>query len=214
MNISVKILETTSEISKLIANALKPEVDKALVSASKKASDKIQPLLADALKAEPEYQSLTNGKLRLEFGIPNPGSVDSIIEKLSSTLTIENIPTKITSNGLSGGFKLTALKSDDMNGLLSDGDAIVTDTERGYTLPWLSWLLYEGNKPVVKNYQVRLGSNPYSRTGMAIMVESSDSWRVPPEFAGTASSNWTTRAVERISNQITDILKQSLEESI
>lgn len=214
MKLSINLLETTPQISNLIYNALRPEVDKALSIASKKSVDKIKPLLSDALRSEPEYQSLTSGKLRLEFGIPSPGSVDSIIEKLASTLTIENLPTKIGSNGINAGFKLIALKSDDMNGLLSDTDALVVDTQRGYSLPWLSWLLYEGNKPIIKNYQVRLGNNPYSRTGMAIMVDSSDSWRVPPEFAGTASSNWTTRAIERLSNQILDILRQSLEESI
>lgn len=214
MNISVKILETTSQISNLIANTLKPEVDKVLSIAGKKSVEKIKPLLADGLRSEPEYQSLTSGKLRLEFGIPNPGSIDSIINKLADTATVEVSSSKITSNGISGNFRVTALKSDDMNGLLSDNDAVVIDAERGYTLPWLSWLLYEGNKPVVKNYQVRLGNNPFSRTGMAIMVDSSDSWRVPPEFAGTVNNNWTTRAIDRISNQIIDILRKSIEDSI
>lgn len=214
MNISVKILETTSQISNLIANTLKPEVDKVLSIAGKKTVEKIKPLLADGLRSEPEYQSLTSGKLRLEFGIPNPGSIDSIINKLADTATVEVSSSKITSNGISGNFRVTALKSDDMNGLLSDNDAVVIDAERGYTLPWLSWLLYEGNKPVVKNYQVRLGNNPFSRTGMAIMVDSSDSWRVPPEFAGTVNNNWTTRAIDRISNQIIDILRKSIEDSI
>lgn len=214
MNISVKILETTSQISNLIANTLKPEVDKVLSIAGKKSVEKIKPLLADGLRSEPEYQSLTSGKLRLEFGIPNPGSIDSIINKLADTATVEVSSSKITSNGISGNFRVTALKSDDMNGLLSDNDAVVIDAERGYTLPWLSWLLYEGNKPVVKNYQVRLGNNPFSRTGMAIMVDSPDSWRVPPEFAGTVNNNWTTRAIDRISNQIIDILRKSIEDSI
>lgn len=214
MNISVKLLESIPQISKMIASALQPEVDKALVIAGKKSIDSIRALLIEALKAEPEYQSLTSGKLRLEFGIPNPGSIDSIIEKLGSTISIENLPTKITSNGLNAGFKIIALKSDDMNGLLSDNDAVVTDSERGYSLPWLSWLLYEGNKPIIKNYSVRLGNNPYSRTGMAIMVDSQDSWRVPPEFAGTTNSNWTTRAIDRISSRISDILRKSIEDSI
>jgi len=214
MKISLKILESSSQIAKSIANALKPEIDKTLLSASQKATKKLQPIIAEALRSEPEYQSLTSGSLRLEFGIPDPSVVESIVEKLASTVKVENTPCKIVSNILKGGFKITALKTDDMDGLVGDQDAIVVDSTRGYSLPWLSWLLYEGNKAIVKNYEVKLGNNSNSRTGMAIMITSDQSWRVPPEFAGKSNSNWTTRAIDRISNQIEDILRISVEESL
>jgi hypothetical protein len=82
-------------------------------------------------------------------------------------------------------------------------------------LPWLEWLLLYGGKIIVRDYRVKMGSNNRSRTGMAVMVESSGSnWRVPTEFAGTSNNNWVTRAINKIDNKILDILETELEKSL
>ena len=92
--------------------------------------------------------------------------------------------------------------------------AQVIDTKRGYSLPWLEWLLLKNNKVIVNNYDVKLGPNINSRTGNAIMVSSNNNWRVPPQFAGSQASNWTTRAIERVDKQIESIIQKAIEDNI
>lgn len=212
MIIQAKLLESNSQVASLILNALAKQIKPVFVKAASKITPKIKEIIEQALMQEPEYASLTNGDLRLEFGIPNVSSVYSLVKKLSDTVDVTFTDILVKGNGLSGSIKITALESSSMNGLVNDPDALVNDG--GYSLPWLQWLLYEGNNPIVKNYEVKLGPNPNSRTGMAVMIESQEDWRVPPIFAGTLNNNWITRAIDSSSASITRIIKQTLEESI
>ena len=47
-----------------------------------------------------------------------------------------------------------------------------------------------------------MGPNKFSRSGMALMVESNKNWRVPSEFAGSPSNNWASRALDKIEDKI------------
>ena len=174
----------------------------------------IKPLIESALKEEPEYNSLIAGQLRLEFGIPDTSKVDSVISKLADTVSITKNAIRIGPRGLSGGFTIYALKADDMGGVIADESAMVIDDTNGYSLPWLEWLLLKGNKVIVQQHEVRVGANANSRTGMAIMVKSNKGWRVPPEFVGTMRNNWTTRAVERLENEIRQLIKKEIEANV
>jgi hypothetical protein len=154
------------------------------------------------------------GQLRLEFGIPDTSKVNEVISKLADTISISRNPTNINNRGLTGGFTVYGLKADDFNGVLSDDSAMVIDEDNGYSLPWLEWLLLKGNKTIIQKHEVQIGPNPTSRTGMAIMVKSNKSWRVPPEFVGTVQNNWTTRAIERAQNAISQVIKKEIEANI
>lgn len=213
MKISLTLLETDSYIQDQILKALAKQVEPALTKTISKITPKIQTLLEEALKEEPEYSSLTSGQLRLEFGIPDVSAVDSMVKKLAATAKISLNSVSIKSNSLSGGLSLTALEKSSMGGLIGDDSAVVV-SEKGQQLPWLQWLLYEGNKPIIRNYEVKIGSNPNSRTGMAIMIDSDKNWRVPPAFAGTLNNNWVTRAVDRVSNSIPKLIQEAFESSI
>jgi hypothetical protein len=214
MNITVSLLESSADIKDQILVAIKNHIESKLPKASKAATDKIHPLIIKGLKEEPEYQSLVGGDLRLGMGIADSSKVDDIIEKLASTISIENKPITIGSNGLLGGFVITAIHSENFNGLLTDDSAVVVDTEKGYSLPWLDWLLLQGNKTIITDYTMKVGPNPNSRTGMAIMVESDRNWRVPPSFAGTKTNNWTTRAIQRIQKEVENIILKEVEKII
>jgi len=214
MNLSLDILESNSTIRTLILEALRVELDRTMQKSATELELKIRPLLSDALRQEPEYNSLKSGKLRFEFGIPDSNAVDDVVEKISSTITINSFPIKISNAGLSGGFQLTAIKTDDINGITNDSSAIVDDTARGYSLPWLEWLLFRGNQTIVQNYSVKIGPNSNSRTGNAVMIKSNSNWRVPAEFAGTATDNWTTRAIERLEPIIYKLIQSIVERNI
>ena len=102
------------------------------------------------------------------------------------------------------------IKSEDISGIIHSVPATVTDTQRNYKLPWLEWLLLQANTPIIRNYEVKIGPNPNSRTGMGVMVESNSNWRVPPEFAGSEKNNWTTRAISRIENQLPKVFESNI----
>ena len=214
MNLAVTLLESDSEIRRRILDALREDISKTFSKAANKLINPIKNLLIEALKEEPEYNSLKSGLLKYHFGIPDSSVVDDLVVKMANTLTFQNYPIKISNVGLSGGFSLTAIRSEDISGLLNDPSAIMTDSERGYGLPWLEWLLLRNNEVIIRNYDVQLGPNPNSRTGQAIMVESNKSWRVPAEFAGSQNNNWTTRAVDRLENSIVKLIQEAIETSI
>lgn len=210
MRFDIQLAESDSEITRIVLQAIQDQLNKRLSSITSSLIPKIKTIVSDALRAEPEYASLTNGKLRYELGIENPSSVDSIINKLVNTIELDNQSIKLSGRSLSGGFTLRMMKSDDLNGVIADSDAFVNDQRRGYQLPWLEWLLLRGNNTIVSNYQVKIGSSPYSRTGNAIMVNSTSNWRVPTEFVGTSSNNWTTRAIASSESIIAKTIEQTI----
>jgi len=208
MRISANIVETNDEINTMILEIMADHINDTLNIAMPKITTEIKELVAVSLREEPEYQSLLSGRLRAEFGLSDTNMVDNIIDKLVSTIDVSRSTVSYNKIGLVGGFTITMMKSDDMNGVIFTDIASVI-SNNGQHLPWLQWLLLEGNNAIVKNFDVKMGSYSQSRSGMAIMVSSRDNWRVPPEFVGTISNNWTTRAIDRIEDKI-DILIENI----
>lgn len=215
MRLSLALVESDSQFRKLILDALAQDVSSTISRSIPEITSGLKELLSKALKDEPEYASLTNGKLRAELGIADVAVVDSIVEKLCDTIDVVSRPITVNNTGLSGGLTITAISGDNIGGLIGDSDAFVNDTQRGYSLPWLEWLTLKGTSPIIKDYEVKFSSSPYSRTGMALMVSNDGSaWSVPPEFAGVAENNWTTRAIERIDKDITQTIIDAIEKNI
>jgi hypothetical protein len=211
MKIEFKLLEKDSDIANSIFDAIKASLSDVMNRAEPEIQRRVKEILSDSLRTEPEYQSLKSGILRAEFGIQYPDTVDKIVEKISETVTIEHIPITFTARGIKGGFRLVAIKSDNISGLIEDADALVADDARGYKLPWLEWLLLRGSDKIIKNYEVSFGASKYSRSGMALMKDSKSSWRVPPQFAGTIKNNWTTRAISKAEDSIKSTIISTIE---
>jgi hypothetical protein len=209
MKFELNLVQNNKEIQDLIldsiANALSTATKKSLSGIQKK----IQKILVKKIKGEPEYDSLKNGQLRLEFGIPNTGVVDDIIDMWAANFVVENNGVFKKGSSISGSFSINMVK-DDFADVLSSSAAIVYDTNTGAALPWLQWLLLDGAKILVRQHEVKIGPSIRSRTGMALMVESKKNWRVPSEFSGTISNNWITRALENVDKEISDIIKNEI----
>lgn len=214
MNISLSLVESSPTIRRAILKEISKIMTKAIDKAIPHISKDIKVALKEALKQEPEYQSLMNGTLKAEFGIPSSSQVDAVIDAMAETVHLKRTQISTNNFGITGGFILTAMKSDDIGGVINTAQAQVNDTERGYVLPWLEWLLLKNNQILVRNYEVQLTSNPRSRSGMALMVSSDKNWRVPPAFAGSATNNWTTRAAARIENNVYSIIRKHIEAAI
>jgi hypothetical protein len=180
-----------------------------------KIQTKIRAAVKNALQAQPEYEALTRGNLRYELGVPDSQNrADSIIDTWINNMSLEKSIIKMNNQGLSGGFSLSMISSDFADVLMLPA-ATVTDESNGYSLPWLKWLLLDGGKIIVKDYSVVFGPNRASRTGFAIMKkDKSSNWRVPPEFAGTISNNWATRAIDSLDESISNIIQEEIERAI
>ena len=213
LKFSLNLVESDTQIKKMILDALAQDLNDTLRKSLPAINQAIKDLVQDALKKEPEYASLKSGQLRAEFGIKDPADVDKVIDAMTAAAKITLVPVKITQMGVSGGFKYTMLKADDLDGVIFTDIASVMD-DKGYYLPWLKWLLYDGGKPLVKKFRVKMGANSNSRSGMAIMVKSKSNWRVPPQFAGSISSNWVTRSVDKLDKEITSTIQKIIENNI
>lgn len=210
MKISAKLVESNSFVRKTILSALSDEITNTINKSLPGIKLKIQDIVRQSIKKEPEYESLKNGILRYEFGINQPSDVDYIVNLIIDTIEVRNNPIKITNQGLSGGFQITMIGTQDLNDISDNPHASVIDALRNYELPWLKWLLFEGGRTIVKKYEVRMAPSEFSRTGMALMVESKKNWKVPAQFMGTTSNNWIVRALEGIDKTVLDIIQKEI----
>ncbi len=206
MKFEFKLLNSTKEIESKILYALLKPSSASMMNSIKKLKLELPLLVTRVIENSPEYSSISNGKLRYELGIDN---ADSKLAKLVSVWSsnIEyayNAPT-IVGNSIKSSFSANMIRVDFADVLYSDF-ANVIDSVRGYSLPWLEWLLLEGNRTIIQNHEVIFGSNKRSRTGLAVMRKSTSSWKVPSEFAGTQNDNWITRALDSASADIQKLL--------
>jgi hypothetical protein len=214
MKFSIDLLESNNDIVKLILDNLKEQLNKTINEALPSIEKQIKILVKNSLLSEPEYASLKAGTLRAELGIANVSDIDNVVDAMVDTLKIDNKPLSVRSSGISGGFILSMIKSDDISGIIYSDSANVIDNERGYSLPWLEWLLLKGNDVLVQNYSVNYTNSSRSRSGLALMIESNKNWRVPVAFAGKINDNWTTRAIRKIESQIISIIQANIENNI
>lgn len=210
MKLGLKILESNSQIQKSILMALLPECIAFMKHSMNQLKATIPEIVAQSIYNRPEYQSLVGGTLRLELGIPDANAkIAELIQIWINNIEFVYNPPVISGSKIKSSFAVNMIKVD-FSDVLGTDAAHVRDNIRGYSLPWLEWLLLDGSKAIVPGYDVVLGPNLRSRTGLALMRISNSDWRVPSEFAGTIGDNWITRAIDDASGDIMTALERSL----
>lgn len=207
VNFNVRLIDTNKQITGYVLQALLPEVDKYLNKAFKTVRNLLPGVIQSIITNTPEYNSLIGGQLQWELGIPDPSSALSNLLNIWSSNIETEYNRRISNSKIIASFSVSAIRSD-FSDVLSSEHSLVIDNLRGYQLPWLEWLLLEGNKIIIPKQQVEFGANRRSRTGYAIMRPANKSWRVPSEFSGTISDNWITRAIENNESQISELLNK------
>lgn len=209
MKISFKLIETERDISIKIANALLPDLRNIFANGIKKIKIELPQIVNSAIINTPEYNSILSGKLRYEFGIRDSSSkLAGLLDTWSRNIYIVSTPPSVISGGkISGQFSASMIQID-FGDVLYTEYAEVYDDIKGYSLPWLEWLLLQGNRTLVRNHKVIYQNSPRSRTGKALMRPNSQSWSVPSEFSGTRGDNWITRALDKIGPDIDSLLKK------
>lgn len=211
MKLTFSLIETDAQITKDILNALLPDVQKMMSDAVKYLREQLPPLVQNAIIIQPEYQSLSNGSLRYELGVPD---INERIMKIFSiwlaNMQIKYEAPKISGSQIKSKLNISMIKTD-FSDILSSDVAEIVDANTGSIVSWLRWLLLDGTVTLVEDHTIIIGKNARSRTGQAIMRQSDGkSWHVPNEFAGTESNNWITRAIDSIADEIDKVLERAL----
>lgn len=211
MKLSLSIVETNSVIEKAILNALLPEASAFMNKASNYIQNNLYVIIKESIVSQPEYDSLVNGQLRLELGVPDAAlRIEDLINVWINNAVVEYKVPKISNNRIKSSLTIKMIKAN-FSDVLSLNLANVERSIVGASVPWLQWLLLDGTAIVVDNYEVYIGPHNRSRTGYAIMKASEDAgWSVPSEYAGTISDNWITRAIEASKANIQKLLEKAL----
>lgn len=210
MEIKIKVVESLNQINKGILNSfvkdIKQDIDRG-VSIVKK---QLPQLVNSIVISSPEYSSLLGGTLKYELGIPDANTkIAAMIDIWSTNILYKYNPPTVKGSSIVSSFSASLFKAD-FSDIIGTDYAKVYDRIRGYNLPWLQWLVFYGNAPLIDDYQVILKNSSASRTGRALMRrKEGSSWRVPSEFSGIISDNWITRAIAAKSADIESLLERA-----
>lgn len=210
MKYNIRIPQSVNEISKGMLSKVLPEIKKDFLISIKQIRSELPGIVHDIVTSAPEYNELLSGRLRLELGIPDAASkIAELISHWSSNVQIKFTPPAIKGLRITGSFGAYMFKAD-FEDVLGSEAAYVVDGIRGYTLPWLEWLLLKGNAPIIDQHIIVFGSSSRSRTGGAIMRSARrGDWGVPREYSGDISNNWITRSIDRSYDRVQSLLDRS-----
>lgn len=163
-----------------------------------------------AIQSTKTWQSLVAGGpegLDAHFGIPR-GSLklrlDNILNTWSKEIIVKPQPIIFRPRTFSFSYKFYAIYGDWHN-VLSLEDGITINVSKnpefnGKRLPWLQWLLVDGDKVTVEDYHIVFENRPNSRSGKAVMIKKLN-WRVPGDFAPfSTNNNFVTRAMDELAD--------------
>ena len=200
------IKDSNQKIEKNFLSASEKELKAIFQSAKPRIESEVKNLVSSLLFSCPEIQSLKNGQLKFDFGLPIDPTNEIIAGIVNSTYVyFKNF--RFTKSTVKNIFSIYIQPSDFKN-LINNAYANVI-TEQGEVIPWLEWLLTAGNAVVVSGYSVEYGPNKNSRTGAAVMVPIGF-FKVDSQYSGTVENNFITRALANSEKEISEIIRKNL----
>ena len=210
MSISIELVDSFPKIKADIYKSLAIELNKRMKSKVRRAPRILRDRIKDWMREAVEIQSLLSqgipSSLNATFGL-TPGTpaeaVNAIVSTISEAITMEFKP---VSNKLAGSV-IFRFQSTDFSELLGlpQGHQF---TEMGTDLHWLEWLLVKGDSVIVKGYLYQPSNSGRSGGGT---MDIGGTFRVPPQYSGTASNNFVTRAFLGRDKELAKILTSFLE---
>lgn len=201
-----KILDSNVKIEANILESLYAGAKLLLTKAKPRIESEIKSLVRKALQDSPEIYSLQSGKLKFDFGLSSDPT-QQIIESIVGSTYVYFKNFKLSRSGYSNVLSVY-IQPDDFSNLLNSSFATVM-TEKGVELPWLNWLLTQGDSILVSQHHVSYGASLDSRSGGAIM-KLGGVFKVDSQFSGTQDNNFITRALEKYQDQIVDTIGKIL----
>tara|TARA_R110000803_G_scaffold58090_1_gene116298 strand:+ start:2055 stop:2717 length:663 start_codon:yes stop_codon:yes gene_type:complete len=209
-------LESDATATRKIMKAIKARIEGVLTKASVRIQSRLKVLLKKGLMESPEFISLSRGKLRAELGLPDGDArMVTIINLWVDSIKVKVTKARLSGDTLEASLKITSIRSDWSDVLSLPAARLIT--EKGEVLPWLQWLLIDGTRIIIREYDISYSVRHHgrSRTGQAIMIKGKGKrWRVPPEFAGTKGNNFVTRVLEKVATQIEPLMEKELKRQV
>ena len=134
IKLNLKLLETEAKIKNTIIQNLYKEVKNIFNKIGPNIASQLKDILRQEIKNQPEYDSLKNGVLRFEFGIPDTSVVDGLIDMILNTLSTRVAQVSVNNNKLSVSLVIEMLSEQDLETIASSSQAFVND-QKGYSLP-------------------------------------------------------------------------------
>lgn len=196
---------------------IRAEAYSRLLTVAGKVRPFVQEAIDRAVRSSPEYDSLLSGFLREQFGIADPGpALEEIVAAVKNGVQVTAAQ---GSGDVLGSLTVAALREGMTDVLGLPGGSYISRSVLRNTevlVPWLSWLLLEGDKVILLEWQVNTEkARRASRTGRAIMIRpnrrQSRGFRVPPQFSGTVDQNWLTRCLAAAAPAIGEAVARAVE---
>lgn len=205
MSLTLKLVKTDNAILKDLQKALAKDVNVKIQKNKKKIEQHIKSAITRWIAEQPEIIDLINdgvpGSLNAQLGFPTgtaAGAINAIIDAVVQT--VEVLITPIKSN-LQGGLEFR-IQPSSFSGLLGLPAGFII-SEGGVQLHWLDWLLNQGSNVIITGYNYVPSSDGRSGGGT---MEIGSMWRIPPQFSGTPSDNFISRALSKRDKELTKIL--------
>jgi hypothetical protein len=208
--LTVKLLESDKIIQAKIFLAMARELRKIFTRSRERIQKALRKFVRDTMVTQPEIRELNGGILQGAFGLKRGTEarvIEDIINAISSSVHVElEEVSPVGGKDLRGGMSIYIQPSDFSNLLtLSSG---IVKTERLDHLPWLRWLLTEGDRVLIGDVEVKYKSGT-GRSTLATM-QKSGVFRVPPSYSGTEDNNFITRAFAESEGSLTYLIQNNL----
>lgn len=207
--IVARIKESASEIKRVVLEWAKKIFGRKITTVSNQIIPHIKNAIKQEIERQPEYIALSNpGILSAHFGLPDGHRmIEGIVDHWISNIYIRKTRQSNTNSHIVGGVEVLMPPPQVM---LDHPNAQIV-TEKGQSLPWLKWLLFDGHSTIIYGYRIFMGISPKSRSGQAYMIEDvSGTWGVPEGFQGTSLDNFMTKAIADVKPKIDAIIQEYL----
>ena len=210
---SLKVITKNKKIERDINKAIIQKMGSRFNSIARRLTISLKKQLDLSIRSAPEYNDILYGNLRTELGVIDPQTdLERMISVIVSGVHVHSEKLRIVSGKVFGKIKIEAVLSDFSDVFNSGIGEYVT--ARGETIPWLKWILAEGDKVIIRDFGVSFGFPEISRTGDAIMRASSKGWSVPSQYSGTIENNFITRSINSSMDNIEQEMKKIFESGL
>jgi hypothetical protein len=201
----ITIKDTDRQLVGKIIDALIPDLNTHIDKVILRIAPQMKQIISLAILGTPEIQSLNGGQLQSEFGIPDPlPRIQAILNTWLNSLLLMRNTAKRRGDKIFGGFSVKMIRAD-WTDVLALPEATLTSGP--FILPWLEWLLIEGDRTIIRDYSVvPVFNKKGSRTGFSLMAASPHGWGVPAQYSGTTDRNFVTRAIDVVLPQIENLI--------
>ncbi len=211
-DISINLVETTKQITKKILIEIRDQLRKVFPITLPRLQLETRKLVRQAIQRQPEYISLLGGTLQGELGVPESGRrLSVILDTYMDSIVVKLLPIIIRVRTMT--VKIVIKFDSQFIELLSLSEAAYL-TEKGETIPWLRWLLIEGDLTITEYTFNTVPSgviDKYSRTGLGLMFKRKGGrWSMPTAFRGTIGNNFITRAIASIQPELDRLARNVL----